>query len=119
MICIEHTLLSLFAWVGGTIVEKCDYPVGYKVKVYFCAVWGFIVLTAPPKFEGNRSEIMCGGGIKRPVLHAQEHIEVWVGEGVWVPAKVVQQSNNPIGYEIVITGQTKSQVVATYTIRRK
>jgi len=90
------------SWLPGTIVEKCDYPVGYKVK-----------------FEGNRSEIMCGGGIKRPVLHAQEHIEVWVGEGVWVPAKVVQQSNNPIGYEIVITGQTKSQVVATYTIRRK
>jgi len=88
-------------WVPGTIVAKSEEPEGYQVKL-----------------RGNEAPETVGTYcLRRCTLMVNESVEVFAGDGSWLPGCIVAESTDPVGYEVRYEA-TQQGVIGTYAIRR-
>jgi len=87
-------------WRPGTIVGCSTNPIGFNVE-----------------WDGTREGILSASALRRCTLLPNESVEVYSVRGKWLPATVVQKTDNPVGYEIKFDA-TQQEIISTCKLRR-
>ena len=66
------------------------------------------------EWDGTREGILSASALRRCTLLPNESVEVYSVRGKWLPATVVQKTDNPVGYEIKFDA-TQQEVLCIMT----